>query len=672
MSLRTRILRIALIVLGLVLFVGYFAFSTFLFNPLESDLEADVAALAPRDVDFFFAKADLADVFDPFPELAARDRIEKHPAWQAWARSPEYAALDRELAIEKTLGELRAATAQLPLGLDPLDVFGGRDLAVAGYFRVADLAQADWAVYGRANWAGKLAAEALRYPGAIGLAKQGITATVEDAHVALRGGQLSREVCVARIRDVVVVATKKELVLAAHDLVSKAYADSFYQSATYADHIQNANREAAHDELEIYVNTRKLLENLQFKRSWPDVKSQDFLPAFAGRLFQLGGVKTAIGVLGIDEGIALDVHGELSWELLTPDQAKLYRTRGFDRDQILLDVAKLAPADTSLFLYGHAPIGDLLRLMLASAEPALKTNLEDAFRNTGKYQSLDQLINELDASLKDRFALIVRPNDYPPDPDGPPHNDDPVPAIMLVLWTRNVEAIQNLRRTIGDQGPKFGLQGRNPGEPGFFKHSEAGFETREYWSQFVPGTGIIISGDRGELTIVTNALGMLGHVAKTYDVGGDKYPQLAEEPRFQALVGSSLPRGNALVWANPKTLAPILRAQAQRIAEDSIVIDWKLERARVEAEVLRESFPGKQRSSLTPEEQAQLDSIVDPKLDLVRARIKSEQVPAKMAEQERLVQYAEAVTSALAMLAFDPKTKAFDLSVRLTAPLPAR
>ena len=33
---------------------------------------------------------------------------------------------------------------------------------------------------------------------------------------------------------------------------------------------------------------------------------------------------------------------------------------------------------------------------------------------------LDALINELDGDFKDRWCLIVRPNDYPPDPDGPP------------------------------------------------------------------------------------------------------------------------------------------------------------------------------------------------------------------------------------------------------------
>jgi hypothetical protein len=667
---RSRILRILLVVLGLFLFVGFFAFSTLLYNPLEGGLEADVAALVPRDADFFCAKADLGEVFGDFPRLAAQDRIEKHPAWQTFLRSPEYAELDRSLKLEATLAEIRKTTSQLPLGYQPLDIFGGRDLAVAGKLHGRDLAQADWAVYGRANWIGKLAAALLRYPNAIGLAKQNIQATVEEGLVSLKGGQLQRELFVTRIRDVVVVATNKELAQAANGFAARGFVDSFFQSAEYADYIQRADRGPKQDELEFYLNTRKLLENLQFKGPWPDTKSQDFLPAFLGRLFQLGNTKAAIGVLDLDEKFALDLHGDLSSELITPEQSKLYRTRGFDRDQILLDVARLAPADTSLFLYGHAPMGDLLRMMLASAEPALKKNLEDAFRNTGRYQSLDQLVNELDASLKDRFALIVRPNDYPPDPDGPPHNAEPVPAVMLVLWTKNTDAIHALRELIGNQGAKFGLQGRTPNEPGFFKNTEAGFETREYWSRFVPGTGIVVTGNRGELTIVTNTLGMLGHVAKTYDVGGERYPRLAEDGRFSALVSSSLVQANVLVYANPATLAPILRAQAQQVAEDSIQIDWRTERARVEEQVIRETFPGRQRGTLSTEEQKQLEAIVDPKLESIRQKVKAEQVPAKMAEQERKVKYLEAISAALVMLKLDPKR--FDLSVRMPTPLPPR
>jgi hypothetical protein len=668
MSLKSRFLRITLIVLLIVLAAGYFTFSSLLYSPTEDDLEVDVAVLIPRDVDFYVAKAKIGELFDPFPHLAVVKRLEKLPAWQAWVSSPECQKLLEESKLAASMAQLETMARELPLGLEPQEIFGGRDLAAAGYFKGRELNAADWAVYGRANWAGKLAAALLRYPNVLGLSKQGITATVEENYVKLTGGQLPRELFVTRVQDVVVIATKVELARAAHDLASKGFADSFHQSAAHFDHIQNANRNAEKDEFEVFVNTRKLFDNLKISGAWPNPKSQDFFPAFFGRLFQLGSVKEAIGVIGLDEGAAVDLHGGFSSEQITEDQRRVYRTRGFDQNQLLGEAARLAPSDTSLFVYLHADPGDVMRLMLESFEPALKTNLEDAFRNTGKYQSLAQLVTELDGALKDRFAVIVRPNDYPPDPEGPPNDGQPVPAVAIVLWTQHVDTVNALRELIGGQGVKFGLQGRKPGEPGYFRNTEAGHDTREFWSRFVPGTGVIATGNSGDLTIITNSIGMLGHLLKTYTQGGAKYPRLSEDPSFESLVHTSIERANALVWANPRTGAPILRQSAQRVAQDSIQIDWKLERARAEDQAIREQLPGKKRGELSPEDQAKVDEIVDPRLKSLEARIRAEQVPALMAAQERWITYLEAMQSALVMLALDPK--AFELSIRAVVPLP--
>ncbi|MFN0241524.1 MAG: hypothetical protein ACKVWV_01395 [Planctomycetota bacterium] len=671
MTLKSRLLRILLIVLLIVGVGGYFTFSTLFFSPTESDLDADVAALVPRDVDFFVAKADLAGLFDEFPNLAVMKRVEAHPAWKAFQASPQYGELATSLQLEAITAQIRSSLAQLPISIEPLKLFGGRDLAAAGYFRGADLNLADWAVYGRANWMGKLAASALEHPGLIGLAKQGITATVDPQFVKLSGGQLTRTLYVTRLRDVVIVATQPELARAAHELTAKGYQDSFLQSAAYFDHIQSANRDAQRDELEIYLNSRKLFENLRFTSAWPNPASQDFLPAFLGRFFQLHSIKNAIGVVGIDEGVSIDLHGDFSSEQISAEQERLYRVRGFDQNTILADTARLAPADTSLFVFLHAGVGDLLTMIVAAFEPALRTNLEDAIRNTGKYQSLAQFVKELDGALKGRVALIVRPNDYPPDPDGPPHDGTPVPAVALVLWTKNVETINALRETIGSQGAKFGLQGRKPGEPGYFRNSEAGHDTREFWSQFIPGTGIVATGNSGELTIVTNSLGMLGHILKTYTQGGTKYPRLAEDSRFEALVTTSLPRANVLVWANPQTAAKIVESGLQRYAQDTVFdqVDWKMERVRIQGQVLREQFPGKGEAALSPDEKQKLESTVDQRIDAMEAKIRAEQVPAIIAEQQRILTYCKAVQAALCLLVLDPKS--FELSIRATVPLAA-
>lgn len=672
MSLKSRLLRVFLIGLAVLLFAGYFAFSTLFFNPLESDLEVDVAALAPRDVDFYAARANLDDAISDFPRLEIQDRLDKSTHWQAWIASPDYTALDQQLGIEKTLTSLREAAGQLPLGKEPQDVFGGRDVAVAGYFRGRGLENADWAVYGRANWMGKLAASALFRPTWFGLADRGLQVTLEGDIASVAGNGIPRKLFVTRIQDVVIVTTKLELAKAAHDLKAGAYADSVYQSAVYYDHVERATqRVPERDELEIVVDVPKMATALGLPEPWPDTRAQDFLPAFLGRLFQVSSLKTAAGVVQAGEGASLDLYSDLNSERLTTEMQRVYRARGFSRDDLLGTAAAMAPADSGLFVYAHAGIADLLKLAKDAAEPSLRSNLEDTFRNTGKFPTLDALIAHLDASFKDRVAIIVRPNDYPPDPGGPPNDGQPVPAWAVVLWSKDVAKIVDLRDTIGTKSALFGLQGRKQGEPGYYNNMESGFEIREFWSPLIPGTGMIATCNANELTIVSNSFRMLGHILKTSTQGGTSYPRLSDEPTFQALVRSSLPNGNAFLWANPRSISPILRATARARAEEqaknSVSIDWKAERQRVRAKLLREQFAGK-KEPLSPEETARLDELETAEINRIEEQSMGSRVPDLMAREERLLTYAESITAAMAVLALNPKS--FELSLRVLAPLP--
>lgn len=668
MSAKKRILKITAIVLGVVAFTGYFAFSTFVFNPLESDLQADVAALVPRDVDFYASRARAGEAFSDFPRLAAQDRLDRLDAWRTWTGSPEYAELAREMKLDASLAELARVADQLPLGQQPTDVWGGADLAVAGYFRGKDLAQADWCAYGRCNWLAKLGVALLRRPGVLGLDAQGVVVETGDKWVALSGRGLPRKLYLARLADVVMVSTTPDMPAKAWALESQAFADSFYQSAIYFDHVQSASRNALRDEFELYLNAKKLQEALQVRGPLPNTASQDFGPALLGRLVQLPAVKSVVGVVDAAEEFKADLHGEFTSEAITPEMARLYRARGFDNDELVREAAILAPADTAFFAYMRAPTGDLLRHMTAAMEPALRTNLEDLFRNTGKYPSLDALVAELDGALKDRAAFIVRANDYQVDPNGPPNDGQPVPAWALVLWPKNAETIRALRDTIGTNSAKFGLQGRTPGEAGYFKNFTKGFEIREYWSRFVPGTGMIATCNANELTIVSNSFQMLSHILLTATQESAEYPRLADEPTFLALARTLEKGGHLAAYVNPKALVPVLRIGTRRAAEDSIVVDWKAERARLEDKALREQFPGSRRGQLSPDVQEKVDAIVDPQLVQMEKELREQRVPQLMAAQERVYTYLSAARAALAVLKLDPKT--FDLSVRAVVPLP--
>ncbi|MAE28693.1 MAG: hypothetical protein CMJ87_06875 [Planctomycetes bacterium] len=628
----------------------------------------DVAGLVPRDVDFFVARGELAELFDPFPSLAVEQELEATEAWRTLMESEDARGLD----IEGARAALDQVAQQLPGGLAPLDIFGGADLALAGYFRGAKLEAADWAVYGRVNWLGKLGAELLSYPGLLGLEASGLSIDLTSGHPVLSGADLPRPLHISRVRDVVIISTAAEFIDDAGDLAGRDSQDSFLLSARYHDHIQQRGEQSGGDALEAFVDLAKLFENLSYDGAWPNRKSQDFLPQFLARLVQLADMKETVGVVDFDGGLALDVHAPLSSENLTAFQTRLYRQRGFDRARVL-DAARYAPADTSLFLYLQGDIGDLLREAVASMEPAMRKNLEDLFRGTGRYATLEQLILELDGSLKNRLALIMRPNDYPDDAGGPPHDNQVVPAVGLVMWLEDGDRIVNLRDLIGGQGARFGLQGRHPGEQGYYSNKEAGFSTREFWSPLVPGTGVIATVNATpideEVCIIANSFRMLGDLLKRYTQGGvgGSYPNLANRTDFVALLDESLPQANLLAWVDPRSAGPYLREWSDQWARFAVEVDWVSERAKAEDQVIAQHYPGKRRGRLTDQEQDAVDGLVDPILRALRERLEAEQVPVLRAAKERQIVYGEAVSAALFMLAFDPR--ALDASLRIVMPL---
>lgn len=669
MSRKSRLLRIFLVVGFVVVFAGYFAFSTFFFNPFEGRLGVDVSALAPRDVDFFVARANLEKLFDGFPELAVEDRLEEVPAYATWKGSADSTEFYEQIGLEEVVRELRAINEQIPLGMEVLDVVGGRDLAIAGRFEGPELTQSDWAAYATLNWMGKLAVEGLAFPSLNNMEAQGFTVESGDDFVSVSGGGLSRPVFIARIKDVAIIATSKQWLEAAFENQVHQFQDSFYQRALYADHVANAQRSREANEIEFFVNTRAAFEKLGKGGDWPDDKSEAPGERFVSRFFRSGMLNRVVGLASFDGGLRLDLHGELSSELMSAMQTQNYRISGADQGELHERILPYVPEDTALLIYGKSRPGDLLSTTFEVMEPAARDLVEDALKQTGKYPQLQTLVDELDTALKNRFAVIVRVNDYPISENDPPNDGQPVFAVALLTWMEQPDKIEELRNTIGHMGSRIGLQPIRPEHSsGFYRNKIGGYTQYEYTSPAIPGTGVIVTQSTPDgICIVSNSVYMLNHLLKTSTQGAPSYPRITDRIDFVALLDDSLPKAQLTVWADPRKAAGSLRAMSRRWAEDSIVIDWRLERAKVEAQVLREQFPGQQQGSLSTAVQSEVDAIVDPKLDELKARIFSEQVPALEQETLRKITYSEAVTASLLRINFTPKT--LDLSLRVVTPI---
>ncbi|MFT6109822.1 MAG: hypothetical protein ACJA2W_002745, partial [Planctomycetota bacterium] len=354
MSTKKRVLRVGCISLLLLGFVGYFAFSTFFFPPLEGRFKADIAGLIPRNVDVYLAREDLQAAFDGFPTLAVAEELKGNTALTEYLESPEWKKLDAEEGITKALEDVKVQLAQLPLGLDLLDIAGAKDLALAANFTGQGIEGTEWAVYARASRYGKLAVSALKHPGLIGLEKQGLSAVMAGEVITLSGGQLKQPIYLTRILDVIVAGTSLTLVQEAVNLEGARSEGSLLLAAPYSDAIGSLDRNKDKRDIEIQFNLRKMREQWGMNTPWPDPASNRFGQAFAGRLLPVAAVRRLLGILDFDHGLSVDLSGEFSSELMSAQQEKIYRAKPFDQDEVM-EVANFVPDDATLFAYMRGP-----------------------------------------------------------------------------------------------------------------------------------------------------------------------------------------------------------------------------------------------------------------------------------------------------------------------------
>ena len=689
MSRKKRLLRVGCITLLLLAFVGYFAFSTLLFPPFEGRYKAAISSLVPRTVDLYVARAKLADAFGEFPRLKVLDKLGDHVGLNELLGSTEWSEFKLENGVDEALDQLDQALSKLPFGIEPLSIFGGSEVALAGTFEGKGWDATEWAVYGRVSRVGKLAVAALRYPGLLKLDAQGIQVTRDGDVFTLNGSSFKKPILIARIRDIVIAGTSQELVKQAQELSETGSQDSLLLAATFGERVHSlAGRNEYKRDIEVVLDVLELRQKWGMDQPWPNHKSEHFLESFVGRLVQVGAAKKVYGVVDFDEGLAIDLYGDFSSELITTNQARVYRERAFDHDG-LMEIARAAQEDVVFFAYLHGPIGTLLRMAVSSMEPALRDNLTDALRQGQQYKSIDDVITELEGGMHDRLALFARPNDWGDEGDfqtdeesrelildedgepvyiGPPRDEETVFAWTLVTWHEDEARLIKLREYVGEHQGTFGIQGRGPGQPGYWINHIGAFESREFWSRFVPGTGHIATLNLPDHMLVTNRYKMLGEITNNLLQARSSTGRLSERSDFLSLLEEMPQAGNLFLWANPGMGTEVLRAGIRERARDRLegAIDMGQKRRELDPVVRREVFGGRPRSQLNADEVERLDNDLDQRLIDFRDDVVAQNLPGALADGERTATYMESFSSIMAMLKLSEKN--FRLAVRGVVP----
>lgn len=665
---KRRLLKITGIVFAVLLFTGYFTFSTFLFSPLEGDYEYELATLVPRDVDFFVSKEDLAGEFAGFPRLDYMRRLGETERGQRLMNSPEWKEQEAALGIDTWTADLQAQLDALPIPIDPLAIAGGREVALAGYATGRDFQSSEWAVYLRTNWAGKLGLSLLDYPAALGLGGQGIAVESGDGFSILSGGEIPGQLFVTRLRDVLIASNVERLVTGAFDLDLRAGEDSMGQSASYHDNVKSNVRD--NDEVKLSLDYADAAVLFGLPLEGPNATSPEAGEAFLGRLFQYKLIREFTGLLGFRRGLSVELVGELDSEAMSPLQRKLYRRRDADQRAVVERLARYAPQDVGLFLHVESDLEDLLKTFLSSIERAARSNLEtEILRPVFGFDGVDAWAADLATVFGDEVAFFVRENDFAVAADDPPNDGLPTLVWAAVLNIEDRDKLDEIQSKISGNQARFGIRGPESGSGGiFYNEDSSGNLFYEYWAPLMPGTGHLASMIDQNSLVISNHFRMIGLVLATYYGSDPNRPSLSSFGAFEGLVNSGLPSATVSAWLNPRTITEGLRAiEAQRAEDDAFAdIDWAMERQRLEKKVLKERYPDEVWGALSPGIDQQIEPLVDEELEVFRIQYRAQRVPALLSRAERLLDAYGVLRYGLVQLRLELKD--FQFEARLIAP----
>ena len=656
---RRRLLRILLVVLGLILFTGYFAFSTLLFSPLEGSYELRLTTLVTRNVDFYFSKVGLADDFEEFPRLAVADAMEASEGGTVFLASDTWQEWMAAFDLETRLAGVEEALAQAPVEVDLLDLFGGGEFTLAGRLDGVSSEGTEWVCLGRTSWMGKLAFELLPY---LDLAASGLSFEEGENSSMLSGGQLTEPLYLLRMQDVLIAGNTAELVEAAPSLDQAAGEDSLFLSGEFTNYVRNADGRVEQD-WEIGGDFRVAAETMKWSRAWPDVESESLFECVASHFFQLNLVEEFHGVMGFEGGPGVRLHGELNQGMLTEEQRRLYELREFDA-RALVDWATWAPADSVFFTYAHLDLADVLMRIRSGMEQADRDLLDDTVRQVWGYTDATDLVHLLDTCFEDKIGLVVTPDRYFDNTEGAPlTNGDPVFtwALMLRLEEESDEQrpdvnwkIDEVREKIASNTRAFGIQSPN-GDGVFTNRSYGGTKIYEYHIPDMPGTGHLASValSDGWFLLTNNHKFLSVMLANRYEGSGST--SLAQDATFTTLRQAAPQSGNLALWWNPRAGGELARDIARFGAryEAEAAIPWTVQRPRIESELLAENYDGRPKSQLSPQELSSFESELQPRLNAWRDEFVADYSTQFEADRQRALLMQELVSGSLTVLSLD-------------------
>lgn len=493
--------------------VLYFLFVTFFFNPFEDPL-ADTAEVVPREADYFLRWKGAGQRFDSFPVPSVWREFEQGPRYGELQDAGLLGEWDQALGVGEAIARLTGVRDQLPLGLD-LETDLLQEVVLAGRGLPSLDASFDGMLMLRVSFKIKAGVALLGYdfmrsrlPESLGIEELG-----SDTYRLPQFGPFGfRDAYLARIRDVVLLASAQEWIERARLLDIQGGEGSLARASVFHDNVQ-AFLAPGDQPVEAFLRWDPIRPQLG---RWPD-PSDGGVSLALSTFFNTDLLRYAAGYWKPGARFEGRFSGEIDRSLLTPFQRGWAESTSLSA-HTLAEYAGMLPADSFLFAAVAGNPGTVLRELSVVIPADLRQILDESLINTGQYQGIADLLSDVSDGFHSGLFLGLRRNDYPQESGlEVEHDDRPAPLFVAILRPKDLAAYDDLETFfLRNAATMVGAQ------DAFAVHEVpvgGGEKAIAFESPAIPGTGEILlhrfTVGRQDYVLVCNSFKFLRHVEAT-------------------------------------------------------------------------------------------------------------------------------------------------------------
>ncbi len=618
-----------------ILVVFYFLFVTFFFDPFEKRLD-DMAAIVPREVEYFFRWKGAGESFDEFPvpklwgdfeSSQIHDRLDKTGALDEWGR---------EMGVAQVVTNLRKVSASLPMGLNfEKDIL--QEVALSGRGLPNLNANFDGMVMLRVSFKVKA-----------GVAMLGLDTVREKLPQSLQIQSLDNDVYrlpqfsafgyqdayLKRIQDVLVLASRPEWLETAHSLQLQSGQDSLAEASIFRDQVE-AYLAPGDQPIEVFLRWEKMRDTLG---RWPSPAGTGLVNRIGRSMFDTDLLRYAAGYLHGGDAFELRLGGATDLSTATPSQRSFLQSPPMSSSR-MRKYAGMVPADSFLFTCLGGDPGKILLEASSVLDADFRTLLNETIGGTSQYQGLMHLLEDIGRAAAPGVAIAFHADNYPADAQRDvEHDNAPMPLYAVFIKIKDRGAYDRVMEFFQQHWKRFtGGDGRDRLTAVDLHGGTRGIS---FASPLIPGTGEVMVAEIKALDtlVVSNSFKYAHRIVESAFVDARerdaKLKKLSLDDTFQSALSSHKNGSSVFFWFDPQKAEHWFQQSAKGVAQEAFRREmsqvWARDRP-AETSRQREKLFGN-RENLSSSEESSLIQVVDEALANKYRQEESQRVPALLDE----------------------------------------